>query len=76
MLNSSLDKRITLTITIIECAFIYTNFVCHDILVNLFFDKEDALTMNHVHLMQYKKMFKLKVDKTIKDKNQVVSLFF
>jgi len=37
----------------------------------IFFDKEGSLTMNHVHLMQCKKTFKHKVDKTLKDKNQI-----
>jgi len=34
-------------------------------------DKEGALTMNHVHLMQCKKAFKHKVDKTMKEENQI-----
>jgi len=55
MLNDFLDKWTKPTITIIECAFIYMNFFGHDILIYLFFDKKDALTiMNHVHIMHCK----------------------
>jgi len=38
----------------------------------IFFDEEGALTMNPIHLMQCKKTLKYKVNKTMKDKNQVV----
>ncbi len=56
------------------CFYIH-DFFGHDILVYLILDKEGALTLNHDYLMQCKKTFKHKVVKTIKDKNEVESLF-
>jgi len=74
VLDGFLDKRTKLTIAIIPPTFIHMNFFSHYIFVYFFYNK-DTLTMNHVHLMQCKKKFKYKVDKTTKDKNQVVFVF-